>query len=1018
MSEGAMNALTLGKIKLCAVVLATITVLGAGGGLAAEPKTKLAPIVKASGVKAGLCVHLGVTDGKLTAELSAGGKFLVHGLAADAASLTMARKYIQSKGVYGRVSVERSSFKRLPYADNLVNLIVAEDLPALLGKGLGLKEGFRVLTPDGVLCFGGKVDAGKLKAAGFKEVKTSGAWTLALKPRPSEMGDWTHYRQGPDGNMVAKDTVAGVPAHLQWVVASGWSRGHGFMMHRMRAMVSAGGRVFYAYDEAPSGVRGPARLSLIARDAYNGMLLWKRPVTATVHRSRGRSGPILFGQAAFVATAKRVYVRLETGGPLRALDALTGKDLFTYEKAGSPGKVVLHKDALLLQSGPISRYCAGDMYVQQGRGPIRAVDVATGKVRWSHPGGDSLVVGDGKAFFLRGREVVCIDAASGKERWRSKSEQWPDPRDRLSKCVFQYGVLAVLSGRAKKPLIVNVLSARDGKHLWGGQYREQFHDVYFAAGKMWVHVFGKGTKPSIKGGRPRTERVTVGLDPATGAEKQRIAWPHSFGGHHDCYPNRATERFLMVGLKGTTFVDNQTGKVTFSRVKGDCSFGSVPANGLFYQPPGSCTCFDFFRGFVALASSRFAGLEGKGKDKPHGGSLSPKGRLEEGPGARALPQVAGNSEKDAWPTLRADDARSGSTASAVPAEIKQLWLTDLGGRISAPTVAGGMAFVAKVDGHQVLGLDAATGSVRWRYTTGGRVDSPPTVYKGLCLFGCRDGWVYCLRAKDGKLVWRFRAALGRRLIGAFSQLESAWPVHGSVLVTDGLAYFAAGRSPHLDGVRVYALKPESGEVVWERAAPRHNQILVSTPRYKCIWLGTTCNFDLKTGKKRRYVRRPPVCGDMLNGSLNARKSLALGVVDRKGGLSYSISHLSRPKNRGKNALNYFGTNEYKLSCSRKLDRKSTQHVWSVQLPVRVQAMLLAGETLFMAGPPDVVDKEDYWAALDGKKGAELWAVSAAKGEKLSATKLDALPVFNGMAAAGGRLYLSTQDGKLRCFGKK
>jgi outer membrane protein assembly factor BamB len=58
------------------------------------------------------------------------------------------------------------------------------------------------------------------------------------------------------------------------------------------------------------------------------------------------------------------------------------------------------------------------------------------------------------------------------------------------------------------------------------------------------------------------------------------------------------------------------------------------------------------------------------------------------------------------------------------------------------------------------------------------------------------------------------------------------------------------------------------------------------------------------------------------------------------------------------------------------------------------------------------------AALDGRDGALLWAVSAADGGKLAEYKLDAPPVFDGMAAAGGRLYLSTVDGHLQCFQPK
>jgi outer membrane protein assembly factor BamB len=84
----------------------------------------------------------------------------------------------------------------------------------------------------------------------------------------------------------------------------------------------------------------------------------------------------------------------------------------------------------------------------------------------------------------------------------------------------------------------------------------------------------------------------------------------------------------------------------------------------------------------------------------------------------------------------------------------------------------------------------------------------------LVLFGCADGRVYCLRAADGELVWRFTAAPSERLIVAFGQLESPWRVHGSVLVRDGVVYCTAGRSTYLDGgIRVFGLDPLTGKVL-------------------------------------------------------------------------------------------------------------------------------------------------------------------------------------------------------------
>jgi len=86
--------------------------------------TLQSPIDEA-GIQGGLVVHLGCGDGKLTAALRANDSFVVHGLDAD---VTAASKHIQSLGLYGPVSVRPWAGDRLPYVDNLVNLIDADNL--------------------------------------------------------------------------------------------------------------------------------------------------------------------------------------------------------------------------------------------------------------------------------------------------------------------------------------------------------------------------------------------------------------------------------------------------------------------------------------------------------------------------------------------------------------------------------------------------------------------------------------------------------------------------------------------------------------------------------------------------------------------------------------------------------------------------------------------------------------------------------------------------------------------------
>ena len=78
-------------------------------------------------------------------------------------------------------------------------------------------------------------------------------------------------------------------------------------------------------------------------------------------------------------------------------------------------------------------------------------------------------------------------------------------------------------------------------------------------------------------------------------------------------------------------------------------------------------------------------------------------------------------------------------------------------------------------------------------------------------------------------------------------------------------------------------------------------------------------------------------------------------------------------------------------------------------------MALAGNTLFLAGAPDTVAPNDPLASFEGRKGGLLCVFSATDGSKQSETNIDALPVWDGMAVAHGKLFLAMKDGSIRCF---
>ena len=84
-------------------------------------------ILTAAKVSGGFVVHLGSTNGELTAALRSGESIQVQALIEDTATTEDARRTIQATGKYGNVSALQFSGEALPYIDNLVNLIVVEN---------------------------------------------------------------------------------------------------------------------------------------------------------------------------------------------------------------------------------------------------------------------------------------------------------------------------------------------------------------------------------------------------------------------------------------------------------------------------------------------------------------------------------------------------------------------------------------------------------------------------------------------------------------------------------------------------------------------------------------------------------------------------------------------------------------------------------------------------------------------------------------------------------------------------
>jgi len=1032
--------------------MALALMAGAGGlraGVADVPDESAAAtareILPGSGAAGGLVVHLGCGDGALTVAVAAGGKFLVHGLDADAANVERARRALRAKGLTRRASVRQLSANRLPYAENMVNLLIVEAPGAVSAA-----EIMRVLVPGG---------------AAWR--RRDGKWSPTVKPWPAELDEWTHWLHGADGNAVSRDTVAGPPRRMQWVARPLWSRHH-HTVPSVTAMVTAGGRMFAIVDEAPAAMGGsaPDKWALVARDAFNGLPLWRKPIPEWGWKAWSTGWTCRFTVPThiprrLVAVGDRVYVTLGFNAPLVELDAATGKVLRTFDGTEHTDEILYHDGRLILslnqgpqRPGVKSDQLRGEIDDPPVKKSVAVISVPLGVMWWKT--GDfvglrsktgsmerishlSMCAGGGRVFFVDGDKIVSLALADGSVAWRVARPESPEHKMRynirlsdMCSLVYADGVVYLAQLNPAKRVgwrevrgKLHAFSAETGKELWSRQCASwgwgHPADVFVVDGLAWVHDFNND--------------FVLGLDPATGKVRRKVSNFKAFdnGHHHRCYRNKATTRFMMTSYRGLEFIDWKDGHTDLNHwVRGTCRLGATPANGLIYATPHPCDCYitSKLNGFVALAPASAEAPEGR----------PAAARLVKGPAYAAIDRKSPIDNSLDWPTYRHDIRRSGSAGAALSHEVKFAWGADTGARPTSCVAVGESVYVAGADSPQALALAAGSGKVRWRFTPGGRVDTPPTVAGGGVYFGSTDGEVYCLRAADGKLAWRFRGAPAERLVGAYDGIESAWPVHGSVLVRDGRVYFAAGRSSFLDGgIFAYALDAGTGKVISQQRIASPYDMTVDKGRDLLAETGILADLLVASGKSI-YMRQRRLFGDgdagktaigplrssggLLDDGWSSRTRWYLGdqpvaeymVFDARSVYAVrarqGISGYGGFFDPGGDGYELF-TAELPLVLAGK-GKKITKR-WSVRLPVRANAMALAGKTLFAAGTPDTMDPAEPWAAYEGKRGGVLMAISTADGKVLAKWPLPAPPVLDGLSIARGRLLVATTDGKVLCF---
>jgi len=948
-----------------------------------------------------------------------------------------AREHIDSLGLYGKVSAETFDGANLPYGDNMVNLALVSGSECRVSR----EEFLRVLVPGGVL----------IAADGTKTVK----------PWPSDIDQWTHFMYDASGNAVSKDRRIRYPRHTQWYAGPKFSRHHDALAS-LSAMTSSNGRLFYIYDEGPISVmHRPSQWKLIARDAFNGKLLWKRDIpTWMTHLYNFRAGPAELPRR-LVSVGDDVYATLGWNAPAVKLDAATGETRLTYADSKGTAELVYHDGILLMvidnpdrhieaSDGATGYWDWAEVDVPVPDKSILACDAASGRLLWRVDGNNvdrlipmSLCALGENVFYLDNKELHCLDAGTGKPRWASPFEP---PVPGLFVRGYTPTVVAckdVVMCMTWKRLAAH--SIEDGKKLWehkGALNYAAAGDVLAIGDKVWTFPMTKGLEMP-----PATDFVTdgktgVGIDIASGKIVEKVEFLRTQH-HHRCYRNKATETHFLLGHSGVQVIDLETLTPRTHRwARGACQYGIMPANGYIYVPPDTCQCYfdGKINGFFALADKNsFEGIELKSvleKGKAYATIPNPKSRIQ---------------NQDDWPTYRGNTARSGAASCKVADELAEKWSVKVGETPTAPVIAAGKVYVADRDGYTVHCLNAENGKQEWKYFTGGTVDSPPTISEGRCVFGCGDGSVYCLDASNGALAWRFKTSATERRIGWENRVASPLWIHGSVLIVGDTVYFAAGHSSNLDrGIRVYGLDLATGEQRhFTTLASGHwgddgqwgflADILSSEDGSRIGMRRTGFSKDLKRGKGDA-LQRPTA---FLDASWFHRKLWQQGnrkgklvVFDKDRAVTAGNIYTGLKQRRKVTNLRQPGSKWNQIG---HLHQKFTRYLkeewfpvgtdlvsrgkgahWQKHEDLQPRAMVLAAGEVCVAGWLDaMVVKLKSGRPKDPSnpdtRNSVLRVYSSADGAQRWECNLSAEPVFDGMAVANGRLYLSTRDGRVTCF---
>jgi outer membrane protein assembly factor BamB len=309
---------------------------------------------------------------------------------------------------------------------------------------------------------------------------------------------------------------------------------------------------------------------------------WKQTIPG-----KGWSSPVVAGGKVYLTTATSIEGGDDLSLRALCLDARDGKVLWNKEvfrQDASKAPAIHYKNS---HASPTPIVAGDRLYVHFGHQGTACLDLS-GEVKWSnrtiryapvHGGGGSPVLVDGLLVFstdgLTVREVVALDAKTGKLKWRTK-RSWSFYKR------FSFSTPLVITVAGKKQIIspasgmVGAYDPSSGKEIWSVRY-----NGYSVIPRP---VFGHGLV-FLSTGFEAPTLLAIKVDGKGDVTRTHVRWRQRKGAPNTPSPLLVGDELYVVSDRGVACcLDARTGKPHWEkRLKGrGYSASPLYANGNVY----------------------------------------------------------------------------------------------------------------------------------------------------------------------------------------------------------------------------------------------------------------------------------------------------------------------------------------------------------------------------------------------------------------------------------------------------